>query len=194
MKTTLKKYLAVVLMFATFINYATEKNNAINIIAGKNVKVEFSAVRKGQVLSIKDAKGSIIYNDIIETSGNYSKMFDLTALKNGRYTTELEKNFEIIIKPFLVENGFVTFLTQNTKTIFKPIIRTAENLVFISKMSFDNAPIKITLYYEGAIIYSETIKEEKELERVFRLLKTKKGAYRVAINSKKRGYSKNFKI
>jgi len=67
-------------------------------------------------------------------------------------------------------------------------------LVFISKMSFDNTPIKLTLYYQGNVIYSETIKEEKELERVFRLLKTKKGAYRVAINSKKRGYSKNFKI
>mgnify|MGYP006126666297 CR=1 FL=1 len=194
MKKIFKKYLVVVLMFGAFINYATEKNNAINTIDGKKVKVEFTAVRKGQVLSIKDANGSIIYKDIIETSGNYSKTFDVTALKNGRYTTELEKNFEIIIKPFFVENGLVTFLTQNKKTIFKPIIRTAENLVFISKMSFDNAPIKITLYYEGAIIYSETIKEEKELERVFRLLKTKKGAYRVAINSKKRGYSKNFKI
>jgi hypothetical protein len=194
MKTTFKKYLLVVLMFGTFINYATEKNNTINLIDGKKVKVEFTAVKKGQVLSIKDANGSIVYNDIIETSGNYSKIFDVTALKNGRYTTELEKNFEIIIKPFFVENGLVTFLTQNTKTIFKPIIRTAENLVFISKMSFDNAPIRITLYYEGTIIYSETIKEEKELERVFRLLKTKKGAYRVAINSKKRSYSKSFKI
>jgi hypothetical protein len=194
MKTTFKKYLLVVLMFGTFINYATEKNNTNNLIDGKKVKVEFTAVKKGQVLSIKDANGSIVYNDIIETSGNYSKIFDVTALKNGRYTTELEKNFEIIIKPFFVENGLVTFLTQNTKTIFKPIIRTAENLVFISKMSFDNAPIRITLYYEGTIIYSETIKEEKELERVFRLLKTKKGAYRVAINSKKRSYSKSFKI
>ena len=194
MKTTLKRYLIVALMFGTLINYATEKNNTSNIADGKKVKVEFTAVKKGQVLSIKDANGSIVYKDIIENSGNYSKIFDITILKNGRYTTELEKNFEIIIKPFFVENGLVTFLTQNTKTIFKPIIRTAENLVFISKMSFDNAPIKITLYYEGAIIYSETIKEEKELERVFRLLKTKKGAYRVAINSKKRGYSKNFKI
>ncbi|MFT5257323.1 MAG: hypothetical protein ACI8VJ_000453 [Polaribacter sp.] len=194
MKTTLKKYLIVALMFGTLINYATEKNNAINVIDGKKVKVEFTAVKKGQVLSIKDANGSIIYNYIIETPGNYSKTFDLTALKNGRYTTELEKNFEIIIKPFFVENGLVTFLTQNTKTIFKPIIRTAENLVFISKMSFDNEAIKITLYYEGAVIYSETIKEGKELERIFRLLKTKKGDYRVAINSKKRGYSKSFKI
>jgi hypothetical protein len=194
MKTAIKKYILGTLLFATFISYATEKNISKENRDGKKVKVEFKAVKKGQVLSIKDANGGIIYNDIIATAGNYSKTFDLTALKNGRYTTELAKNFEIIIKPFFVENGLVTFLTKNTKTIFKPVIRITENLVFISKMSFDNTPIKVTLYYQGDVIYSETVKEEKELERVFRLLKTKKGNYRVALNSKNRGYSKRFKI
>jgi hypothetical protein len=194
MKTAIKKYLVVVLMFGTLINYAIDKNTSIGIIDVKKVKVEFKAVKKGQILFIKDANGSIIYNDMIKANGNYSKIFDLTALKNGRYTTELDENFKIIVKPFFVENGMVTFLTKNAKTIFKPVIRTTENFVFISKMSFNNAPIKITLYYEGEVIYSETTNEEKELKRIFRLLKTKKGDYRVAINSKNRAYSKNFKI
>ena len=194
MKTTIKKYLVAVAMLLSSANYATEKNISTTAIDGKKVKVEFTAVRKGQVLSIKDKNGLAIYNDVIEMAGNYTKTFDLTALKNGLYTTELDKNFETIIKPFLVENGLVTFLTEENKTIFKPVIRTIENLVLISRISLNKQPVKITLYYEGNVIYTETTQDHKVLNRAFRLLKSKKGNYTVAINANNKNYSKNFII
>ena len=194
MKTTIKKYLVAVAMSLSSANYATEKNISTTAIDGKKVKVEFTAVKKGQVLSIKDKNGLAIYNDVIEMAGNYTKTFDLTALKNGLYTTELDKNFETIIKPFLVENGLVTFLTEENKTIFKPVIRTIENLVLISRISLNKQPVKITLYYEGNVIYTETTQDHKVLNRAFRLLKRKKGNYTVAINANNKNYSKNFII
>jgi hypothetical protein len=194
MKTIIKKYLVVVLMFGAFINYATEKNNAINTIDGKKVKVEFTAVRKGQVLSIKNANNIVMYSDVIEMAGNYARTFDLTGLENGKYTTELEKDFETIIKPFLVENGLITYTPEENKTIFKPVIRTQDNLLLISKISLENQPVKITLYYMDAVIYTETSKDTKVLNRALRLLKNKKGTYTVAINADNKNYRKNFKI
>jgi hypothetical protein len=194
MKTIFKKYFIVVLMFGTFINYATEKNNAINTIDGKKVKVEFTAVRKGQVLSIKNANNIVMYSDVIEMAGNYARTFDLTNLENGKYTAELEKDFETIIKPFLVANGLVTFTPEENKTIFKPVIRIQDNLLLISKISLENQPVKITLYYKDAVIYTETAKNAKILNRAFRLLQNKKGNYTVAISADNKNYSKNFKI
>lgn len=193
MKTIFKKYLVVVLMFGTFINYATEKNISTTI-DGKKVKVEFTAVRKGQVLSIKNANNIVMYSDVIEMAGNYARTFDLTNLENGKYTAELEKDFETIIKPFLVANGLVTFTPEENKTIFKPVIRTQDNLLLISKISLENQPIKITLYYMDAVIYTETSKDTKVLNRALRLLKNKKGTYTVAINADNKNYRKNFKI
>ena len=193
MKTIIKKYLVVVLMFGTFINYATEKNISTTI-DGKKVKVEFTAVRKGQVLSIKNANNIVMYSDVIEMAGNYARTFDLTNLENGKYTAELEKDFETIIKPFLVANGLVTFTPEENKTIFKPVIRTQDNLLLISKISLKNQPIKITLYYMDAVIYTETSKDTKVLNRALRLLKNKKGTYTVAINADNKNYRKNFKI
>ena len=193
MKTIFKKYFIVVLMFGTFINYATEKNISTTI-DGKKVKVEFTAVRKGQVLSIKNANSIVMYRDIIEMAGNYARTFDLTGLENGKYTAELEKDFETIIKPFLVANGLVTFTPEENKTIFKPVIRIQDNLLLISKISLENQPIKITLYYKGDVIYTETAKDIKVLNRAFRLLKNKKGNYTAAINANGKKYSKNFKI
>ena len=193
MKTIIKKYLVAVTFLLSLVSYATEKNIS-STIEGRKVKVEFTAVKKGQVLSIKNANSIVMYSDIIEMAGNYARTFDLTGLENGKYTTELEKDFETIIKPFLIENGLVTFLPEENKTIFKPVIRIQDNLLLISKISLENQPIKITLYYKGDVIYTETAKDIKVLNRAFRLLKNKKGNYTATINANGKKYSKNFKI
>lgn len=193
MKTTIKKYLVAVTFLLSLVSYATEKNIS-STIEGRKVKVEFTAVKKGQVLSIKNANSIVMYSDIIEMAGNYARTFDLTGLENGKYTTELEKDFETIIKPFLIENGLVTFLPEENKTIFKPVIRTQDNLLLISKISLEDQPVKITLYYKGDVIYTETSKDTKVLNRALRLLKNKKGNYTVAISADNKNYRKNFKI
>ena len=193
MKTIIKKYLVAVTFLLSLVSYATEKNISTTI-DGKKVKVEFTAVRKGQVLSIKNANNIVMYSDVIEMAGNYTRTFDLTGLKNGMYTAELEKDFETIIKPFLVENGLVTFTPEENKTIFKPVIRIQDNLLLISKISLEDQPVKITLYYKDAVIYTETSKDTKVLNRALRLLKNKKGTYTVAINADNNNYRKNFKI
>jgi len=193
MKTIINKYLVTFTILVSLANYATE-NNISTPIDGKKVKVEFIAVRKGQVLSIKNANSVIMYSGVIEMAGNYARTFDLTGLENGKYRIELEKNFETIIKPFLVENRLVTFLPEENKTFFKPVIRIEDNLLLISKISLENQPVKITLYYKGDVIYTENTKDAKILNRVFRLLKNKEGNYTVAISTNEKKYSKSFKI
>ena len=174
MKTIIKKYLVAVTFLLSLVSYSTEKNIS-STIEGRKVKVEFTGVKKGQVLFIKNANSIVIYSDIIEMSGNYARTFDLTVLENGVYTAELDKKFETIIKPFLVQNRQVTFLPEENKTIFKPVIRIQDNLILISKMSLENQPIKIRLYYKGEVIYTEIAKDTKILNRALRLLKNKKG-------------------
>jgi hypothetical protein len=193
MKRIIKKYLVAVTLLLSVVSYATEKNIS-STIKERKVKVEFTAVKKGQVLSIKNANSIVMYSDIIEIAGNYARTFDLTGLENGKYTTELEKDFETIIKPFLIENGLVTFTPEENKTIFKPVIRTQDNLLLISKISLEDQPVKITLYYKGDVIYTETSKDTKVLNRALRLLKNKKGNYTVAISADNKNYSKSFKI
>ena len=193
MKTIFKKYLVVTfMMLVTSINYANE-NTAVKIVDGKKVRIEFETVKKGHTLSIKDKNGTVIYSQEIENSGTYSKVLDLSKLEKGNYTTELEKDFEIIIKPFTVLDGQVSF--DEEKTIFKPVIRTENNLVLISKLAFDNQPLKIAIYYNDEVIFSETVTDEKNLlKRVYKLSKEEKGDYKVIINSNNRSYIKDFNI
>jgi hypothetical protein len=193
MKTIIKKYLVVVMMLGTFINYANESNNSFDITDGKRVKVEFKTVKKGHMLSIKNENGVVMYSQEIKRSGTYSQVFDLSKLEKGNYTTELEKDFEIIVKYFSVLRGQISF--KNEKTIFKPIIRIKENLILISKMNFEKEPLKITLYYDDEIILSEKVKEGGDiLNRVYRVSEKIKGNYKVVVNSNNRSYMQDFNI
>ena len=194
MISKIKKSLLVALMFGTLISYANEITTPTNKVDIKKVKVEYKSVRKGHALTIKTENGLIIYKQLIETPGTYSKVFDLTNLENGLYTTELEKDFEIHIKKIEVKNGFVTFLKKENKKIFKPVIRTKDDLLLISKITFSEEPVKVVLYYNNDIILSETIKDKELLNRVYKLSKSKKGTYKVVINTDNRSYVKKFTL
>ncbi len=191
MKTT-KKILLVVLMLGTLIGYANDNNTADVILNAKKVKVEFRAVKKGHTFTIKDSRGTRLYKQTVTSSGNFSKLFDLTALENGSYTAELDKDFEVIIKPFIVDNGLVTFLGNKKEKIFKPVIVNKKDLVLISKIEFNNKPLNVTIYHENEMIYNEKVSGDNYLNRVYSLAKSPRGSYKIIINSDNRTYTKDF--
>ncbi|QXP63356.1 hypothetical protein [Polaribacter sp. HaHaR_3_91] len=194
MKTIIKTILVVTLMFGTLISYANDNTKSTNSVAVKKVKVEFKDVKKGNALTIKNEYGITIYKQVLQSSGNFTKNFDLTNLEDGLYTTELEKDFEIIIKKLEIKDGFVTFYKKEKEVIFKPVIRTEGNLILISKIEFDNQPLNVTLYYNNDIIFSDKVEGEKILNRVYKLSETEEGAYKVVINSDDRTYIKDFTL
>ena len=190
----INKIILVALMFGTLITSANEKDNTNYKEAKKTVKVEFNNVKKGQTLTIKNSNGLTVYNNEIQNSGDYSKTFDFSALENGIYSAELNKDFEIVIKQFYVENGLVTFLNNKDEKIFKPIIRTEGDLLLVSKINFNNEPLKVTLYYNDEVVLSETISGDRLLKRVYKLSEKEVGAYKVVVSSDERTYSKEFNI
>lgn len=189
----MKKIIFVALMFGTLISYANEKENRDSKEAKKTVKVEFNNVKKGQTLSIKNAYGLTVYNNEIKNSGSYSKTFDFSALKDGIYTAELNKDFEIIIKNFYIKNGFVTFLNNKNEKVFKPVIRTSNDLLYVTKLGFEQESVKISIHYNDEVILSETVKS-KELKRAYKLSIKKVGNYKIIVNSNDRTYIKEFTL
>lgn len=194
MKTTIRKSLLVVLMLGTLICYAGKSTTSIRVIDAKKVKVDFMHVKKGHTLTIKDKNGTSIYSQKIKNTGNFSKIFDLNKLEDGKFTFELDKDFEIVKKPFIIKKDVVSFITNDEKTIFKPVIRNEKDLILISKIAFDNEPLEVILYYNNEVIFSEIIEGENILERAYRISENKVGNYRVVVHNVGRQYVKNFSI
>ncbi|PQJ69153.1 hypothetical protein BTO14_14090 [Polaribacter butkevichii] len=194
MKTKMKIVIIVALMFGTLIGYANNNISDNDLKAKKTVKVEFNNVKKGQTLTIKNGEGVAVYNNEIKNSGNYSKTFDFSALEDGIYTAELNKDFEIIIKQFFVKNGLVTFLNNKNEKVFKPVIRVENNLLYVSKIAFNNEPLKVAIYYNNEEILSDTIEGNQILKRIYKLSEGQNGNYKVIVSTNDRSYVKNLTI
>lgn len=193
MKKTIKNFAVVTLMFGTLISYANNKTNTTETTVGKKtVKVEFKNVKEGHILNIKNEDGMIVYKKEVKKSGTFSKLFNLSALENGTYSAELVKDFEIEIKNFEVKNGLVTFFDTNSEKIFKPVIRSEGNLIYVSKIEFNNKPLEVDIYYNDEVVLSETLKGNEILKRTYKLSDSKSGDYTIVINSNNRSYSKSF--
>lgn len=193
MKTIKRKVLVAVFMLATFINFANN-NDLKTLLSADKVKVVFNDAKKGNTLTIKDANNIILHSEEITKEGTLIKTFNFSALENGMYTLELEKDFQIVVKAIKVKNNTVTFVEDAERLIFKPIVRNNENKLMISKIAFDAEPLKISIYYKNEIIYSETLEGEQILNRVYSLDKEMKGDYKVVSYNNGRSYVNNFKF
>ena len=91
MRTTIKKTMVLVLIFVTFISSAIENSKSNKLVSVKRVKVEFRNVKKGQTFIIRNENKIIVHKQKIVKLGTFSKVFDLTNLKDGIYTSEVEK-------------------------------------------------------------------------------------------------------
>lgn len=194
MKTIKRNLLVVVFMFGTLFNYANDKKDFNNTIDTKKVKVVFKNVKKGNTLTIKGEDGDILHSENVIKKGNLTKVFDLSSLKDGNYSVELNKDFRIIVKPFTVNANVIIFKTDLEKVIFKPVIRSAKDIIFISKNTFDNKPVKIIIYYNNNPIYKETVTNEANLNRVYKLDHKEKGDYRAVVLNNGRSYIKEFTL
>ena len=150
--------------------------------------------REIPLIFIKNNTGKIIY----EKPGNiYSSKIediDFSHFKNGYYTLEINKDFQIEIKPFTIISGEVIFHKTGEKTIFKPVIRAKKNKILISKLNFEAFTMKVDIYYEDELILSDNIKGEKLIEKTYSLQKEKKGNYKVITTVNDRRYTKEFSL
>ena len=183
----------MVAMVATVTTYANESRNII-VKDAKRTAITLN-VKQGNLLTIKDANGIILYKETMEKEGVYTKGFDLSALPNGAYTVELNKDVQIEIMPFIVNDTEVVFNKDIETTVFKPVTRVKKDLVYVSKLALDEENLLVEIFFEENntsakdfnLVFSEKIENTKNLERVYKL--SKKGNYKIVYYSQDRVYT-----
>ncbi len=194
MKTIKKRLVVVLFLLGTIFNYANDKESNMELMDAKKVRILFKNVTQGNFLIIKDTNDAELYTENIESSGDFSKVFDISAFVDGNYVVELHRDYKIVVKPFEVKLGKVVFHKTEEETIFKPIVRNENNLLLISKLSFDEEPLEIKIYYKDMLIHREVVKSDAIINKVYKLDTQKKGDYTVSLYNNDRNYLKEFKI
>ncbi|MEP1487805.1 MAG: hypothetical protein ABJK28_05220 [Algibacter sp.] len=199
--TNTKKGFLMVALFATLLSFANEVSFTTIKNDAKRTSLTLENVKKGNLLSIKDDHGIILYKEQIEKTGNYTKGFDLTILPNGSYVFELDDDVKIKTIPFTLNSSIVVFNKELEVITFKPIIRVKGDLVFINKLSLNKDPLKIDIYFKSSddsfksgLMHTETIKDMKKIGKIFKLTGLDKGTYKIVLNSEGREFTEYFNI
>ena len=192
MRKTIIKISLIALIFGSLTAYSNEVN--LKKEAKFSTKIEVDNVKNRQLLFIKNTSGKIIHKEIINLERATPYEFDFSGLENGYYTLEINKDFQIEIKPFTIISGEVIFHKKGEKTIFKPVIRAEKNKIFISKLNFIETSIHISIYYENEIIFTDNVKGDSIIEKIYSLQKEKKGSYKVFTIVNDRKYTKEFSL
>ncbi|MDD7887189.1 hypothetical protein [Flavivirga sp. 57AJ16] len=188
----IKKNLLLVTMLLTVIIGNANEISSFKIEGDlKGTTLTINNVKEGDLLSIKNYKGIIIYKELIQSSGIYNKGFDLTELPNGNYFFEVDKDLEVKTIPFVVENNKVTFDKDKETVIFKPHLRENKGIVYLTKLALNLEPLEVKIYGNNEGIYklmhSEKIEGVQVIEKIYKLTK---GSYKVVLNSNNKEYIK----
>lgn len=186
MKTVIKSILVVAVMFGTSTAYASETLDNTSYI---------KTINKGDNIVVKSSKGDVIFKGSVNYNGNLTQLLNFSQLSDDTYTIEITRDFEIEVIDLIVKDRVVELLIESQEKIYKPVLRTKESQLIISKIAFDTNVMSVKLYYYGELIFSENVKEEAEiLSRVYRLDETNPGNYKAVIKTNDRIYTKNFRI
>ena len=195
MKKLMKKSMLLVAMVATIASYASEPSINGRKSDIKKTVILLNNVKQGQQLLIKDYADVVLYQETIDRSGLYSKVFDLSVFPSGNYYFEIEKDIEFNIIPFKVSLDEVEIFKEKENNFYKPFVRSKENKIYLSRMSLNLQPLKVKIYYDGLngeeLIYSENIKNKKIIERIYTLDKSFEGLYKIVILTEGKTFSYN---
>lgn len=196
MKNT-KKGILMVTMLATLLSFANEGSFFTITNDAKRTSLTFYNVKEGNLLSIIDDNGIILYKELIQKKGIYTKGFDLTSLPDGSYVFELDKDLEISTIPFSVESSNVVFNKDEEKVIFKPYTRVKDNLVYITKLALNGEPLKVDIYFGNnssfdysELVFSDKIENTKNIQKIYKLSGLDKGKYKIVYHFENREFTK----
>lgn len=196
MKNLARKSLVAVGLIMSLSTYAgsTEFNLKDNDKIITNLR--FENVRKGSTLIIKDLEGIVLYKEVIEKTGDYSKGFDLTSLPNGDYLFELDSELKIVVVPFKVNSSEVVFNKESEESVYKPVLIKKNQMVYVWKPESDQASLSYKIYYadNDDLVLSERFEEMEEVSKAYDFSTAKKGNYVFVFESKGRKYTKTVKI
>ena len=201
MKTIKNVKLMVFLLGAM---YASGFNSIPNRNSSFSIDIVDDASRKVKVL-IKNAKGKVVIRGRMEADQTVSDLFRLGNLPEGDYiiekiykhkiefqTFKVEKHFDIKVDCDAAKLGSSEVVFGESYETFKPVIINRGNLIYVSKMAFEDEELVIKVYSENnELIFTETF---KNTGRIFDFSKIRDNKLKLVVTSEGQKFVETIKF
>lgn len=136
---------------------------------------------------ITDENGQTVFYKNVRRPGNeYRKIYDLTALENGRYevtfnidNTRAKRNIEI-------EDNQVK--VSEIRYSYEPMFQFENDKLKITYLNFDQEDFNLRLYRNGQLVYESKLGNDFAITRGFNLSRLDFGNYDVVLSSNQKQY------
>lgn len=159
------------------------------------VKVHFMNISTSTpaTMNVLDQSGDIIYKEVLEGRASYTKKYNFSELKPGKYSMVLKSETVEIQKPFIVGlNGNVREDKSEAFKKFKPAVieKNEKEQVHIMFNNSTGAPLSVTLVdKKGNILYKEKVQENENYGRVINLKDVPSGHYTLVVSCYEHHYN-----
>ena len=94
---------------------STTEASELNLRALSNLKFVLSANKVGErtIISLLDEDKTVLFRDYANTNGDYTKIFDLSNLADGKYTFVVKNGVEEIEKTLEIKTSVERSATLN---------------------------------------------------------------------------------
>jgi phage anti-repressor protein len=167
---------------------ATEINPVINL--RKGIEKSFALYMdyespKDFEITLKDKASQVLFRENVENSKQFAKQFNLEKLPDGIYFLTIEDNQTIYTRVIEVSENTLSIDEAKETKIFKPVVFQKGDKVFISAMLLEDSNAKITVYNKSnEVIFSEKIKNQTKIEKIFTFAEQNPEDHSIAIHYK----------
>lgn len=197
MKNLIKKSLVIAMLFTAMVTVASNADSGVKftVINSKMIDLKLKNSDGNILISVKDIEGHLLYSENYKGL-NFSKKYDLATLPNGEYLFEIEGKTKIKLMSFVVSSEKVSFNNEVETIYFKPTVRLDKNLVYVSKVTFNEEDaLTVSLYDEKSNeLYSEELISAINLGKILDVSKLEKGNYKLVLKTGNRVFTEEIKI
>ena len=177
-------------MLVSLVSYSTDGINFSLIKGTKKVKLVFDNVDKGQTLLIKSQRGEVLHKEEILHEGTIYRVFDFSDLKIGNYEIDIDKESEILRKPFVINSSSVIFKKDEITLISKPVIKLDKDILSVSGLDTTDKELSVKILFKGKEIFAEDVSSKSS--RLYKLDKFAKGDYTVFVKTQGKVFTEEF--
>ncbi len=193
---TIKCVMISVAMGLLFVNTALA-NNYIPVIKVVDKKIHLSLDNGSATATVQvlNHAGKSLVEEQVMASEQFESVFNLESIPSGAYTLVIKSDYQETVQPITINQEGVVMDKSDRKVYFPAAFSKKSGTLKISMLNPTSNDVRLyVLDAFGRKSYQETIKNETNIEKDFKLRYLPAGQYTVVVDNANRLYTKNVTV